>query len=283
MDAPLNQLAASRSAAALAHGPAQPRARVTSARFTIELYDDTVRPGRPPDPAIAALDPVAPVARAGPDLGVDMDRWSANPRDDAPVAELELADLIDIVNPLQHIPLVGDLYRALTGDEISAPARIAGGALFGGPIGFVVALANSVATQVNGGRDLGETVIAALAGPETPAPTPAQVRTAAAAQPALPTGRSLYTPASYAPPSTAAAPAAATGRDALRALAQDLRAGATGVSSTDPPTDSRTPDSLPLGRAFSERMMLGLDRYRAMAIERGGPGRPAPARVDRKL
>jgi hypothetical protein len=46
-------------------------------------------------------------------------------------------DFLDIVNPLQHIPLVGTLYRSITGDEIEAPARLAGGALFGGLLGFL--------------------------------------------------------------------------------------------------------------------------------------------------
>ena len=44
-------------------------------------------------------------------------------------------DLLDVINPLQHIPFVSTLYRALTGDTIAPASRVAGGAPFGGPIG----------------------------------------------------------------------------------------------------------------------------------------------------
>ena len=44
-------------------------------------------------------------------------------------------DFIDIINPLQHIPIVGTLYRNITHDEIKAPSRILGGGLFGGIVG----------------------------------------------------------------------------------------------------------------------------------------------------
>lgn len=49
-----------------------------------------------------------------------------------------LADIIDIVNPLQHIPVVSNLYQSATGDTIGAVAQIVGGAIFGGPIGALV-------------------------------------------------------------------------------------------------------------------------------------------------
>ncbi len=35
-------------------------------------------------------------------------------------------DFIDVINPLQHLPIVSTLYRALTGDEISPQARAVG-------------------------------------------------------------------------------------------------------------------------------------------------------------
>ena len=36
-------------------------------------------------------------------------------------------DLLDIINPLQHIPILSGLYRKITGDEISPGARMMGG------------------------------------------------------------------------------------------------------------------------------------------------------------
>lgn len=46
---------------------------------------------------------------------------------------LTFGDLLDVINPLQHIPMVSSIYRAVTGDEISPGARVAGGALYGAP------------------------------------------------------------------------------------------------------------------------------------------------------
>ena len=48
---------------------------------------------------------------------------------------LTFRDVFDLVNPLHHIPLLGTLYRRITGDIIDPAIRVAGGALFGGPIG----------------------------------------------------------------------------------------------------------------------------------------------------
>ena len=54
---------------------------------------------------------------------------------------LEFRDLLDIVNPLQHLPGVSQIYRKLTGDEIKPAMALAGGALFGGPIGAAMSAA----------------------------------------------------------------------------------------------------------------------------------------------
>jgi hypothetical protein len=88
------------------------------------------------------------------------------------------ADLLDVVNPLQHLPVVGQIYRGITGDEISPAARLAGGTIFGGPIGLVAAVANNAVESATG-RDIGETVIAAMQGDEGPAGQAAEVKTAA--------------------------------------------------------------------------------------------------------
>ena len=70
-------------------------------------------------------------------------------------------DLIDVINPLQHIPLVGTLYREFTGDEIGALPRIAGSTLFFGPIGAAVSGAN-VVLETASGKDMGDHVMALL-------------------------------------------------------------------------------------------------------------------------
>lgn len=73
------------------------------------------------------------------------------------------ADMLDVINPLQHIPGVSTLYRAITGDVIGAGAQIAGGAIFGGPIGLVASIANLIFEQETG-KDIGGHVMAAASG-----------------------------------------------------------------------------------------------------------------------
>ena len=64
-------------------------------------------------------------------------------------------DFLDIINPLQHIPLVSTLYRKITGDEIDPASRLAGSALYGGPIGAVSSLID-VIVEFNTGKTIGE-------------------------------------------------------------------------------------------------------------------------------
>ncbi len=72
------------------------------------------------------------------------------------------ADLLDVINPLHHIPLVSTAYQEFTGDTITTGARIAGGALFGGPIGLFASIANSIFEQETG-ADIGKNLFAAAA------------------------------------------------------------------------------------------------------------------------
>jgi len=76
---------------------------------------------------------------------------------------LTFSDVLDIINPLQHIPVISTMYRAMTGDEISPGARVAGGALYGGPIGAGVAVVNAMVEQSTG-SDIGETIMTAFTG-----------------------------------------------------------------------------------------------------------------------
>src|SRR4051812_25784055 len=115
-----------------------------------------------------------------PDTGtVDMDFW----------------DFVDIVNPLQHIPVVSTIYRELTGDTIKGVSRVIGDGLYGGFIGLVAGIGSAIVAETTG-KDPGEHLMAMLtgSGDETPAP-------------AGNTAIAEATPPSAAPAAEAAAPA----------------------------------------------------------------------------
>jgi hypothetical protein len=81
---------------------------------------------------------------------------------DAP-QELTFDDVIDIVNPLQHLPVISTIYRAATGDQIKPAMRILGDIGYGGPSGFVSACAQ-VLFEAIAGKDVGSAAIALLTG-----------------------------------------------------------------------------------------------------------------------
>jgi hypothetical protein len=83
-------------------------------------------------------------------------------------------DIVDAINPLQHIPIVSTIYRKLTGDEMGYASRIAGDTLYSGVFGSLISgLASSVANvfmDAMTGKDIGEHVMAAAEPqPVTPA------------------------------------------------------------------------------------------------------------------
>lgn len=264
--------------------------------------------------------------------------------DGIPDRDFKFGDLLDVINPLQHIPVVGSLYRNLTGDEISGAAKIMGGLLYGGPIGLVAALATTIAEQ-EVGRDLGEAALAAVFGdgeaddpqlafldtPDAPVRVPAQL-------PVQPPARAAADPAATPAAASTGSRAALSGQDALDAFARDLKGarpappiGGTGeVVAIEvaplpplPPLQARQPANTQLvenakigaiapgplgwtiqrraapattapaplagaeateisGRAFSERMLRALDKYRAMSTLPPRDEDQAP-RVDTRL
>lgn len=72
---------------------------------------------------------------------------------------LTFGDILDVINPLQHIPVVSTLYREWTGDGIDPVPRIAGGALFGGVVGAISSLVNVIVDEISG-SDVGAHVLA---------------------------------------------------------------------------------------------------------------------------
>jgi hypothetical protein len=86
---------------------------------------------------------------------------------------LAFEDFIDIINPLQQLPLISIAYREITGDEISAGARIIGGGLYGGPAGVIFAAANAAVVEASGGKDLGAIALDSVIGGGEPIETAA--------------------------------------------------------------------------------------------------------------
>jgi hypothetical protein len=55
------------------------------------------------------------------------------------------ADIIDMVNPMQHMPVVAKYYREQTQDDASEGSRLVGGVLFGALMGGVTGILTSMA------------------------------------------------------------------------------------------------------------------------------------------
>jgi len=75
----------------------------------------------------------------------------------APSAGFSFKDLLDIINPLQHLPLISTIYRHLTGDTIGLPEKIAGDGLYGGMVGLACSVGDAVFQQITG-KSVGDTV-----------------------------------------------------------------------------------------------------------------------------
>ena len=123
--------------------------------------------------------------------------------------------LLSELNPLQYLPVVGTIYRAVTGDTIPEAARFAGGlvvsGLTGGPVGIAMNLGATLLERLVGidPEQLGDRLLAELGIGHAPsaraAPTAlAAVPPAPEAAPPAPAG--AVAPAST-PPGAAPAPA----------------------------------------------------------------------------
>ncbi|HYD66608.1 hypothetical protein [Azospirillum sp.] len=146
-------------------------------------------------------------------------------------AGLEFGDLLDAVNPLQHLPVVSSIYRETSGDNIGLPARLAGGFLFGGPMGLLGSAALALFEGITGDSPLGHLrTLADDLGKEDTAPT--AVATAAPAP--LPWMKS---PSQV----TDAAPAAASSRALTAALE---KAGAEAPITPPAPAERPAPQLL---------------------------------------
>lgn len=102
------------------------------------------------DPTIRAQNAPAPPTQPGPLSSSDTGGFSFH-------------DILNIINPLQHIPVISTIYRAITGDTIKPFDKIAGDTLYGGAVGFLSSLADTVFEKITG-KDFGDTVLSLFTG-----------------------------------------------------------------------------------------------------------------------
>ena len=98
-------------------------------------------------------------------------RYDAKSGPDTGVGTMSFDDFIDMVNPLQHIPIVSSVYRAVTGETINPLSRIAGDTLYGGVLGLasagmaaIGAVGDEIFAANNDGKGTSQTIVAALFG-----------------------------------------------------------------------------------------------------------------------
>ena len=214
--------------------------------------------------------------------------------------DFSFEDVLDLINPLQHIPLISTMYRESTGDTIGAVPRVLGDALYGGglvgaAIGAASALAN-VALEAVTGKDAGGTMMALITGDDDKKDGTAVAERTSGTSSSAPTAAALAAKPDNAmaadtemPPSPAEELRTFPGvnlkpGDGTQAKAADTRAAATRPHPQDgavaPPAGNRAGAAITAAPALQPRksddtgnawvnqsIMSGLDKYRAMARE----------------
>ena len=72
---------------------------------------------------------------------------------------LGFKDFVDLVNPLQHLPIIRNIYQAATGDTDMKPSvKLVGDSIYGGPLGMISSGADAIIKQASG-KDMLETVV----------------------------------------------------------------------------------------------------------------------------
>ena len=88
--------------------------------------------------------------------------------------DLTFDELVDVINPFHHLPVINSLYRDISGDEISGSARLLGSLIYGGPVGLLASMGHVVSEETNG-KDLTENLVAWVLGDEDEGTAPTAV------------------------------------------------------------------------------------------------------------
>ena len=142
-----------------------------------------------------------------------------------PAHESFFHHLLDVVNPLQHLPIIGTIYRAITGEKLDAVEKIAGDTLYGGLWGAVSSIAD-VAFEGLTGKSFEDTAIALFKGDDK-----TRVASAKVAAPAITANVSLPSADLPSLPSSSAVAANTDGPNGFDVTALTNALSAKGVDS----------------------------------------------------
>lgn len=201
---------------------------------------------------------------------------AANREQGAAENEFGFWDFVDIINPLQHIPVVSTIYRHLTGDEIDPAAQVIGGTLYGGPIGLASSLVNVVAEEATG-QGIGETALAMLTGEEG--------RGGPDAEPVVSPGAVLAMAPTTAPEQAAQTPAQAVPQPSAESAARSAARSAVAAPATTVPAEVQPAEPPPMQTAvLPNGFALRAQDWRSSRFFQSMPAppeieSPAPART----
>jgi hypothetical protein len=198
-------------------------------------------------------------------------------------------DILDAINPLQHIPVISSIYRWATGDEPGNVARFVGDALFTGPYGAASSLF-SIAFREETGKDPGEMMLSLVTGsdpggdapPNAPAGTAVAANTDATAAPASKTDAIDAPPAAAGPALASAANEQAPATPPAAAAASPLAAPAAAPVASRPSPFISLYKSSPAAAAMpaaahgdaAEQAFLAQRSQMQRGLARSGTGRP---------
>jgi hypothetical protein len=204
-------------------------------------------------------------------------------------------DVLDTLNPLQHLPIVSTLYRWITGDEPGNVASIVGDTLYGGPIGLGVGLF-SAAFKAETGKDPGEMMASAVTGEDDGQILSGTATAQSGAAPAIAAANSAPSPAAPAAATAPSATADATSTAAqapvpvpVTAAAQPLVANAAAPHPflplfRSPPPDAPAPASSSATGPSEQAFLAQNAAYmRSIYGQRGAGAQPQTAPIPLQL
>jgi len=165
--------------------------------------------------------------------------------------KFDFHDILDIINPLHHLPVINSIYRSEVKDEIGAVPRILGSMLYGGGvIGALIGAASAIVNIViehETGKDLGQHIYTAIFGE----------------------GAGTRRTTQVAAPKTGEAAAAAAKKAAETKAAEAGNPGAHAAANTATNTPTNTIASTPGAKALTSKADAALQAF--ARTHRDGP------------